>query len=159
MLRIKFWLIIFCVCALVIGCETNRYSKYLNKSIGDWQSYISSISSKKVAPLNNTIFLILKSNECAPAVSELKWWDKFQADTTKNIEVKLIIIEKYKTTSRVFLEHERISLPFYVDSEGLVFENELIPDTPIKLFINKKGRVQKMSIIGTPENIENFIPG
>lgn len=138
-----------------VSCNAEKNSVYYAKTSTDWEAYFSDISDDKDIDLENTVLLVLKSSECSPAKAELKWWDEFLSNSDE-VDVKLIILEKFERTSRIFLETENISLPFYIDSSALVLERNLLPITPMKVFINKKGQVEKIAALDSREDFKDL---
>lgn len=141
--RLYFIIILF----FALGCTPNKYQDYYEKSGEDWADYLQEIGVDNTK-LKNSVLLVLQSSECSPSIAELKWWDEFQLER-KYIKVKLIILEKYATTFESFLNHEEIMIPAYRDSSGAIFRHDLIPSTPMKVHIDKKAGVKKISFIGT----------
>ncbi|MDR9416639.1 MAG: hypothetical protein RI564_10165 [Gracilimonas sp.] len=143
-------------CLLLLGCESEKNATYYQKTAADWESYVSEISDSNGVSLENTIILVLKSSECAPAISELKMWDDFISEDNK-FSVKLVIIEKYERASQVFLEEQDITLPSFFDTDGLVLERNLLPTTPMKVFINGEGTIEKMGSIDSRSSAKDFL--
>lgn len=102
------------------------------------------------------MLLVLKSSECSPALAELSWWNSFIKDQ-KDIEVKLIIIERYATTAKVLLEQENIFIPSYRDSAGIIMKKELLPSMPMKIYFDQKGKIANIKSIGASTDELEFI--
>lgn len=153
---IKNNVVLICLCVLFTGCKSSSNEIYLNKTEEDWKNYLSEISNKQESSLNNTILLVLKSSECSPALSELKKWNGFN-ENNSGVNVKLIILERYATTTQVLLEQEDIQLPTYRDSSALVLNKELLPATPMKVFIDEHGKVKRLAAIDSRTKAEDFL--
>ena len=141
---------------IISGCKDNSYSAYYDKPLIEWESYFSTITEQEQINLEDTVLLVLKSSECSPALSELSWWNSYNKEQN-NIEVKLIIIEKYATTAKVLLEQENISIPFYRDSAATIIENNLLPSTPMKIYFDQKGKIANIKSIGSIADEMEFI--
>ncbi|WP_395086286.1 TlpA family protein disulfide reductase [Gracilimonas sp.] len=153
---IKNNLVLLCLCVLFSGCKPSSNEMYLNKTEDDWKAYLSEISGKQEPSLKNTVLLVLKSSECSPALNELKSWNALD-ETNSEVRVKIVIVERYATTTKVLLEQEGINLPMYQDSIALVLRKELLPATPIKVFIDDKGNVKRLAAIDSRTKIEDFL--
>ena len=156
LLQSKIYLLVVFLFVVLSGCKENSYSDYYKKPLNEWKSYLSTITDQESIELKNTVFLVLKSSECSPALSELSWWNSYNKEQN-NIEVKLIIIEKYATTAKVLLEQENISIPFYRDSAATIIENNLLPSTPMKIYFDQKGEIANIKSIGSLANEVEFI--
>lgn len=131
--------------------DGKKYSKYTNS---DWQKYIGEISGEQLN-LTSSVLLVLKSKECEPCIEELDWWNDLITDSS-TLNVYMIIIEKYETTFRTFLNHHEFDIVAFRDENGLVLEQQLVPKTPVKLYIDKKGDVRLLESININSNPENF---
>lgn len=148
-----FWVFLF----LIIGCsnkKTENYSKYLNKA-DEWSLYAEEINIEQDA-FKNSVFLILQSTECVPCLNELAWWNE-QASEFKNINTRLIIIEKYSSTFDIFLDQNQINLKAYRDSIGIVLKKNLIPTTPLKVFFDEDSKIKAIEKIGSNGNLSRFL--
>ncbi|WP_171032823.1 hypothetical protein [Fodinibius saliphilus] len=45
----------------------------------------------------------------------------------------------------------------YQDSVGILFEHDLVPTTPVKLYFDDEGEIQSMDHMGSGGNIEHFV--
>lgn len=144
--------ILFC---FIFSCQAKINTGYYQNTSDDWKVYLSEISNEKNISLENTVLLVLKSSECSPAKTELKRWDNFASESNE-VNVKLVILERYERTSKVFIENENISLPFYRDSTALLFKQKLLPTTPMKVYINKEGKVEKIAALNSRGDLESF---
>ncbi len=131
---------------LYSGCNSNIYEEYYKKTGEDWEAYLEELASEEI-DLQNTVVLILKSSECTPSIQELKWWNDYNQNNS-NVNVQLIILEKYATTFETFLIHEELQIPALRDSAGILFRNNLLPTTPLKIYINEKGVLENIAVIG-----------
>lgn len=144
---------------LCMSCVNNSDSIYYEKSIKDWKVYTKALGTDHLL-LENTILLVLKGSECSPSIAELHWWDNFRLQNSE-LNVQLVILEKYATSFQAFLDYEEIQIPALRDSSGILFDHDLLPGTPMKLFIDKKGKVKKIAPIGAnidPEQ-DSFVAG
>ena len=137
--------LIFTLILLFCGCSKPN-SDFYDKSTKQWNNYLSEIGAEDIK-LYNSILLILKSNECAPSLSELNWWDNYQFRNRK-ISVQIIILEKYASTFQTFLAFEDLNLPAFRDSAGIIYDHNLIPSTPQKLYFDELGQIKKIAPIG-----------
>ncbi|MEX0609128.1 MAG: hypothetical protein WD016_05825 [Balneolaceae bacterium] len=138
---------LFAWIAFFHGCESKKFSSYYENTDSDWKSYMERISDTKDSSLKNTILLVLKSTECSPALGELRWWDEYQS-TNSDLNIQLIIIEKYASTFQAFLNQEEITIPASRDSAGILFDLALLPTTPMKVLIDGEGKIKKLAAIG-----------
>lgn len=153
---IKNNLILVCLFVLISGCDSDSNKLYLNKTEADWRAYLSEISNKQEQSLKNTVLLVLKSSECSPALNELKNWNELDKNNSE-VNVKLVILERYATTAKVLLEQEDINLPTYQDSTTLVLKKKLLPATPMKVFIDEQGKVKRLAAINSRTKAEDFL--
>lgn len=140
------------------GCTSNTYEEYYKKTDKEWNAYLKELTSGEDINLQNTVLLILKSSECTPSIQELKWWDNYN-QSSSSVNIQLIILEKYATTFETFLAHEKLQIPALRDSAGILFRNNLLPATPLKVYINEEGVLEKIATIGniTDYNQDAFI--
>ncbi len=138
---------------LVTSCE-NKNKPYLKKTADDWEPYLNEISDEEIQA-ENAVFLVLKTKECEPCINELTWWNEEIPETT-NLAVYLIIIERYQTTFNAFLKHNNLNIVAIRDKNGLVLDKELIPHTPVKVYINETGRVKYLEPINIQADPEKF---
>lgn len=152
----KHVLILVLVTAVVLSISScfEGNKKYLKRTASDWQKYVNEISGEQPT-LTNTVLLVLKSKECDPCIEELDWWNDLTTDSS-TLNVYMIIIEKYETTFRTFLNHHEFDIVAFRDENGLVLEQQLVPKTPVKLYIDKKGDVRLLESIHINSNPENF---
>ena len=138
--------------------ERKTHKTYQDKNFKHWEDYVRNISNDTSSNLSlrNTLLLVLKSSECKPAISELLWWNNIYQKGT-DFSIRLIILEKYSSTVEVFLSGEKITIPYYIDSKNVLFDKELLPITPMKLFINKKGAITNLASIGSVSDEKIFM--
>ncbi|MDR9418977.1 hypothetical protein [Gracilimonas sp.] len=132
------------------------YASYYDKPAKEWSQYAKEISNGKISSLDNTVLLVLTTNECSPSIDELKEWNKFKK-LGNAVNVEMIILEKYSTTVKVLLEQENINLTAYQDSTYKILENDLLPATPMKVYFGENGEVEKLGRIGGDRDPNKFI--
>ncbi|MDR9419069.1 hypothetical protein [Gracilimonas sp.] len=150
----KHVLILVTAVAFGISSCSEGNKKYLKRTASNWQKYVNEISGKQ-PKLTNTVLLVLKSKECEPCIEEIDWWNNFITESS-TLNVYMIIIEKYETTFTTFLDHNEFEINAFRDETGLVLEQQLVPKTPVKLYIDKKGDVRFLESININSNPENF---
>ncbi|MEX0722586.1 MAG: hypothetical protein WD053_01845 [Gracilimonas sp.] len=147
-------LLLLITISLITFSSCSDGNKYLEFTNSEWGKYFGEISGEQLE-LTNTVLLVLKSKECEPCIEELNWWDSLITKTS-TLNVYMIIIEKYETTFTVFLDHHEFEINALRDEKGLVLEQQLVPNTPVKLYIDKKGDVRMLESININSNPENF---
>lgn len=75
---------------------------------------------------------------------------------SKDLDIYLVIIEKYETTFATFLAHNEFNLPAFRDDNGLVLGQKLVPHTPVKVYINQEGEVELLEEINIYSDPEEF---
>lgn len=154
---IKYLCIVILSLCLSQSCQLKEdNSSYTNSSVNEWNSYLSVVTGQKENKFDNTILLILKSRECPPSIKELAWWNEYY-QTSDEIKLKLIVLEKYETTYKTLLENYHIIMPAFQDSLALVLKKSLISTTPIKVYIGENGMVRKMAPIDAKNDEEEFL--
>ncbi len=118
------------------------------------EAYLDEISNEQVR-VENSVLLVLKTKECEPCINELGWWNELNS-TSENIGIYLIILEKYQTTFEAFLKHNNLKIKAFQDGNGIMIDQELVPNTPIKVYINGNGNVQYIEPINMHSNPESF---
>lgn len=148
--------LIFVFLIITTGCEKNRYASYYDISAEKWNQYVKEVSSGEISSLDNTVLLVMTTNECSPSIDELKEWDKFKK-AGNTINIGMIILEKYSTTVNVLLEQENINLPVYQDSNYKIIKNDLLPKTPMKVYFGENGNIKKLGNIGEYSAPDTFL--
>lgn len=154
-LKNSFYLVL--VIFFISHCESskNTKDKYLQKSIKDWTPYLKKMGLDSFDD-NRHVLLIMSTTVCEPCVKELEWWNN-EGIKIKNLNISSIIIEKYESSFKTYLVSKNFKMPVYQDSVALIFEDELIPYTPVKVYFNKKQEVAAIENMGTNGRLSSFV--
>lgn len=145
------YLVVIIFLCLSCGSKSDSISTiYYKKNVNDWSTYFRNLGAERVQ-LKNTIFLVLKGSECRSSIAELHWWNNYKRQNSR-LNIKLVILERYATSFRAFLDYEDIEIPAIRDSSSILFDLNLLPRTPMKVYINEKGQVQFIESIGDDIN-------
>tara|TARA_R110002049_G_scaffold146577_2_gene309258 strand:+ start:586 stop:819 length:234 start_codon:yes stop_codon:yes gene_type:complete len=68
------------------------------------------------------------------------------------MNVKMVIISKYKNEYQSLLQTHNLTIESYRDSTGKIYDYNLIPTTPAKVFIDSKGKINSIRPIGEDLN-------
>jgi hypothetical protein len=108
-----------------------------------------------IESLGGKILIIANSAACGPCINEIQYWDLVQDDV--DTDIFLILVDKYSGSYRSFLSNLNIQLPAFQDSSALIFEYELIPPPPVKIFFNAEGDVEMIYPVGVGGHKEHFL--
>lgn len=133
----------------------NYNQKYYDIPKKAWKNYLQTIGDKH-PDLHNLILIVVGSNDCPPCLKELSWWNNHARDF-KQTQVKVIVMEKYHTTFRAFVNQQELTLPVYQDSASLIVEKQLVPVTPIKLYFNDRAKLVEINKVGANGNLAGFV--
>lgn len=152
--KLSSWIILFII---LISCTENRKfeSQYYHKENRIWSEYLSSIGLHKQTLANN-ILLFMRTSECKPSMNELTWWND-NMNEINNVDVSLILLERYNERINSFISQHSISIPAFPDSGATVFKRNLIPASPIKVYFGKDGNIHLIDRIGSGGNLNLFL--
>jgi hypothetical protein len=141
----------------VLGCqksEKDTGNKYLQKDANEWKNYLEEIGVEN--DLYRQVFLIIQTVECAPCLQELEWWNN-EGNRIQDLGLNVIIIEKYRSSIETFTSTRGLIIPVYQDSSGQIFDRELIPYTPIKVFFDESSNLLAMEKMGAGGRLNEFV--
>jgi hypothetical protein len=141
---------------LVLSCtEAHHFDeRYIHTDSQEWYDYLSEIGFTDLY-LNDTVLLIIDSILCQPSEEELKYWNNIYNKTDKN--VYLIIVEKHMATANYLLTYFDFNFPTMQDYDVLIFDRNLIPFTPLKIYFNSNSKIEQIHTIGSNSWRGDFI--
>lgn len=99
---------------------------------------------------DSTLILFSSVTECAPCNDEINYWNQYNLDEANQLEIILVVSEKYKTNYESFLKENNLNLNTFMDSTNVFREKNLIPFIPYKVLLTEKG-AQRIGEIGYVE--------
>lgn len=125
-----------------------------HQQLNHWNNYLLDVGYQDSA--DNIIILLVRTVDCEFYYDEIKWWNRnFYSD--EDIDLILVVLEKYEGYYQSALNNLEIQIPSYQDKEFSVLENELLSSVPFKIYINKKQEKIVISKMGSIHSIENFL--
>lgn len=125
------------------------------KTEHEWLSVMAGLGYQGTE-VRHHVLLVVHATECAPCLRELAWWTTRGKEKT-GADVSLVVIEKHKTVFNAFVEAKDIEIPVFWDSSATMFEQELIPTTPVKLYFNEQGHILSIDHMGANGDIRPFL--
>lgn len=145
------------VLVISISCSSGSEQKfkdiYYENSNQQWVQTLSELGFEGDT-LQNHVLLVVQTTACAPCLRELNWWN---TEGQKRAPASLIILSRYKPAFDAFVETQSINLPVYQDSSTLLYEKELIPTAPFKLYFDGQGNISAMDYVGSGGDLEKFL--
>jgi len=144
------------LCLLLAGCMGNKDEKkeFFTAPPGAWKSYLAEAGVEDTT-VSNSVLLLMRATACSLCLRELEWWNSKAADFA-DTEVRVVLLERYERSFRVFLDRERVKLASYSDSAALALTRELIPTTPFKVYFDNNGHIAAMDPMGSEGNLQEF---
>lgn len=142
---------------LLAACSKGREfddTYYAKEKSALWMEYVNTIGLP-VESLAGKVLIVTNSAACGPCINEIQFWDLAQDDL--NTDIFLILVDKYSGSFQSFLSNLEVQLPAYQDSTALIFEHDLIPPPPVKIFFNSKGDVEMIYPAGAGGSKEYFL--
>jgi len=141
---------------VLLGCTPERTfeDSFYQKTSSDWKAYLAEIEMESES-LSNRILIIANTTACQPCLNEIAQWDLLNDEI--EAEVSLILVEKHQTNYHSFLKRMNVRLPDYQDSTGLVFDKDLIPHPPVKVYFDHNETVQMIYPVGAEGKKEQFL--
>lgn len=151
--------ILFLVWILSTGCHSAEERPFADafyeKSEREWLEHMTELGYQE-REIRNHVLLVLKTTECAPCLRELVWWNTKGTEQLK-AEISMIVIERHQAILDAFLEETEINIPVFRDSAAVLFKDELIPATPVKIYFNEEGTVTAFDYLGTEGDLRSFL--
>jgi len=123
-----------------------------NKSSWDEYAVKLGVGGNKI---KGSVFIFANSTACSPCINEIKTWDSIR--DVDEIDVFLVIIDKYRANYQSFLSKLDVQLPAFQDSTGFIFEKDLIPFPPVKIFFDKQGDIKMIHPVGAGGELDYFL--
>ena len=141
---------------LFVSCSEDRLfdEHYYSKDVGVWQEYFSGLGLED-KQLKNRVLFVVNSTICSPCENELKYWDDMHPDIENSLN--LIVVEKYHAVYKSFISRLNLQMHATQDSSALIFERDLIPITPLKLYFNKNSEIEMIYPVGTNGRLDYFL--
>lgn len=142
---------------LLAACSKGREfdeKYYAKENSALWMEYVNAIGIP-IESMAGNVLIVANSTACGPCINEIRYWDLAQDDL--DTDIFLILVDKYSGSYRSFLSNLDIELPAFQDSAGLIFEYELIPPPPVKIFFNAEGDVEMIYPAGAGGRKEHFL--
>ncbi|NBB76968.1 MAG: hypothetical protein GVY02_06260 [Bacteroidetes bacterium] len=141
---------------IFFGCTPQKTFEdaFYENSPGEWKAYLNDIGIEG-GDLSNTVLIFANTTACRPCLDEIAYWDLVNDDI--GAKVSLILVEGYKANYTSFLNRMNVRLPAYQDSASLVFEKELIPYSPIKIYFDHSETVQMIYPVGADGRRAQFL--
>ncbi|HMB96955.1 MAG TPA: hypothetical protein VKM36_00615 [Balneolaceae bacterium] len=160
--KIKGLLFFLVIAAIQTGCQKNEHehvsvdsSNYLGTE-ELWLKTLHTIGVEK-NELANSVLLITGSTHCPDCLQELAFWTDYYKKSKNEIDLSLIVIERYEERYRNFLNRNNIDIPAFRDSTASITENDLIPSVPVKIHFDKNGNIKRIHSIGSDPALEDFL--
>lgn len=128
---------------------------YYEKSEQEWLNTMVKLGYKGI-DIRNHVLLIAHTTECAPCLQELTWWNT-QGKKEVDADITLLVIERNKPVFNAFIEAKHIDIPVFQDSSAVLFEQELIPTTPVRFYFDHNGHISAIDYMGAEGNIQEFL--
>lgn len=145
-----------------IGCQNDGHkheavdsSNYLGTE-ELWLKTLHTIGVEK-NELANSVLLITGSTHCPDCLQELAFWTDYYKKSKNEIDLSLIVIERYEERYRNFLNRNNIDIPAFRDSTASITENDLIPSVPVKIHFDNNGYIKRIHSIGSDPALEDFL--
>lgn len=141
---------------VLLGCTPERTfeDSFYQKTASEWKAYLAEIEMVKES-LSNRILIIANTTACQPCLNEIAQWDLLNDEM--ETKVSLIVIEKHKINYDSFFAKMNIKLPSFQDSTSMIFENDLIPYPPVKVYFDETETVQMIYPVGAEGKKEQFM--
>jgi hypothetical protein len=141
---------------LLVSCSGDRIfdKQYYSKDLNIWEEYFSDVGLND-HNLKNQVLFVVNSTICSPCENELKFWDDMHPDLENSLN--LIVVEKYPAVYKSFVSRLNLQIPAIQDSSALIFERDLIPVTPVKLYFNENSEIEMIYPVGTNGRLEHFL--
>jgi len=161
-LKIKTLLFFLVIAAIYPGCQKNGHehvpvdsSNYLGTE-ELWLKTLNTIGVEK-DELANSVLLITGSTHCPDCLKELDFWTDYYKNSKNEIDLSLIVIERYEERFRNFLSRNNFNIPSYRDSTASITENDLIPSVPVKIFFDSNSQIRRIHSIGSDPALKDFL--
>jgi len=141
---------------VLLGCTPERpfEDSFYQKTASEWKAYVAEIGMEKES-LSNRVLIIANTTACQPCLNEIAYWDLVNDEI--EAKVSLILVEKHTINYDSFLAKMNIKLPAFQDSTSLIFEYDLIPYPPVKVYFDETETVQMIYPVGADGKREQFL--
>lgn len=140
-----------------LSCSSDNEQKfediYYENSEQQWMQALTALGFE-TDNFRNQVLLVVPTTACAPCLRELTWWN---TEGKERVSASLVLLARYKPAFDAFVETQQITLPAYRDSSAILFERELIPTAPVKLYFDEEGKVSVMDYVGSGGDLEYFL--
>lgn len=109
-----------------------------------WVEKIQNLTSENVN-ISNSIFIIARSIECNDHIDLIKELEN--SSIFDEINVYIILLEKFDRTVRDFKITHSIELPVIVDSEFILLRRKMISNSPVFIKFDENSNIQKCVFI------------
>lgn len=158
-MEVKRYKTVFFIVVLVtiFGCSNKKDS--IDKKYYSDRNYkaLQTITENFDIELSNkkTLLLVIRDTECFPCLQELQYWNN-EEELSKEWNIRLFIVSKYKTSASYFLERENITVTTKIDTAYSFMRNDIVPQLPIKMLI-ENNEILKIEPMGSGSNLPSFI--
>ncbi len=141
---------------LFVSCTVKKIEpNYLTVDLNSWEEYLSQELSYQ-NPINHTLILISRPTFCGDCLKELKKWNEYLDNRNNNLEIILIVVDRYRTNAEDFIQKNDFDFDFLVDTQAVILDKELIPSIPSKVYF-RNDEVQIIDRIGDKTSFEKIL--
>lgn len=139
-----------------VSCQKNtQYTPNAEIDEEQWISALTDIGYDE--SIKNSVLLVTTSTHCQDCLRELSYWNNFETKNSNSINIFLVVIERYETRYKNFLENNGLNIASFRDSSAILVQNDFIPAIPVKIYFNENGQSTRIHPIGSDIYLQDFI--
>ena len=155
------WINFLLVALFMVQCKHREFGAryYSQQNSLEFLSHIESLAERSIfadTSRSNVVFLLVQETSCSSCLSEVRWWEENQQNF-EDTKIYILVTSKYESVGKSFIEREGITIYPIFDTTNDLRAKDLVPTLPVKLFINREGKIQKIHPINSGKKLSIFI--